>query len=192
MTCSVARDPSFAHTGPSNLRSASSSRVPCRNSMGTVTFVTWSALFVPGCLGGCSGKPKNTNPRTPSSGCCAAACEVMRPPMDLPPANSSNPGAASAALRAAAATVAVRTVGWSGIRRRCSMYGNWYRNVATPTPANSSASFSINGWLIPAPAPCARTRSHRAFAGRQSNADTSPPPSTPNRNCSTSAISPRF
>src|SRR2546429_4294341 len=111
MMCNVARDPSFAHRGRSNLRSASVSRVPCRNNIGVVTLARWSARFVPGRLGGCSGKPKNTNPRTPSSGRCAAACEVIRPPMDLPPANNGKPGAASAAARTAATTVAVNTAG---------------------------------------------------------------------------------
>src|SRR2546430_12098319 len=81
--CNVARAPNFVHTGRSSFRSASVSRVPCRNSIGTVTFARWSARFVPGLFGGCNGKLKNTNPRTPSSKRSAAACEVIRPPMDF-------------------------------------------------------------------------------------------------------------
>src|SRR5260370_14360455 len=53
--------------------------------------------------------------RSPSSSCCAAACEVIRPPMDLPPANNGKPGAASRAARTAATTVAISTGSGSGL-----------------------------------------------------------------------------
>ena len=44
----------------------------------------------------------------------ACACEVMRPPKDLPPANSANLGARRAASATAACTVAWQTGGGSG------------------------------------------------------------------------------
>ena len=67
-------------------------RVPCRNSIGTCTSARCSARSPDGLPAGCSGKPKNARPTTPGSGAAACACEVMRPPKDLPPAISGRPG----------------------------------------------------------------------------------------------------
>jgi hypothetical protein len=53
-----------------------------------------------------SGKPKNAIPRTSGSARWDAAVDVMRPPSDLPPANSGSSGAALAAASIAARTVA--------------------------------------------------------------------------------------
>ena len=53
---------------------------------------------MPGLPAGCSGKPRNTSPRTPGSGAIACACEVIRPPYDRPPANSGRSGASSRRL----------------------------------------------------------------------------------------------
>src|SRR5450631_2332964 len=49
------------------------------------------------------------------------------------------------------------------------------------TAASSCDNDSRNGWLIPAPAPWARTRSHLGLAGARNRADTSAPPSIPKR-----------
>ena len=71
---------------------ASSSRVPCRNSIGTCTSARCAARSSDGLPAGCSGKPRNASPRTPGNGIAACACDVMRPPNDLPPAMSATPG----------------------------------------------------------------------------------------------------
>ena len=80
---------------------------------------------VAGLPGGCSGKPRKTSPRTPGSGSADCACDVMRPPIDLPPARRGRSGARRAASATAARTVASSSGGRSGIRRPASMYGNW-------------------------------------------------------------------
>ena len=97
--CNVARGASFAHSGCKSARSASVSRVPCRNSIGTSTCSKCSARFVPGRPGGCSGKPKKIRPRTclvvsdiPVGVGSDSACEVMRPPTDLPLPEAADPG----------------------------------------------------------------------------------------------------
>src|ERR1700749_1280541 len=43
-----------------------------------------------------------------------------------------------------------------------------------PRPASPAATVSMNGWLIPAPAPWANTKHAVARAGRVSNAETEP------------------
>jgi hypothetical protein len=189
MTCNFAREPSDEQIGFNKLKSASVSRVPCKKSIGNFTLSRCSARLVPGLFGGCSGNPKNTSPCALSRRPCDAACEVILPPKDFPPASNEKPPATFEAARTAQATVAVATDGESGARRRCSMYGNWYRNVATPASASSRVNFSRNGCVIPAPAPCASAKSHRALAGRIRIAETSPASSTANRNRSDSAIS---
>ena len=52
--------------------------------------------------------------RTPGSGSLACACDVMRPPKDLPPAISGSSGKARDAAAIAARTVAWASCGGSG------------------------------------------------------------------------------
>ena len=92
MTVSVARAPRRRTTGRRSCRSASASRAPCRNSIGTSTSNRWPARSSDGRPAGWSGKPRNTRPRTAGSGDAAWACEVMRPPNDLPPAMMGRAG----------------------------------------------------------------------------------------------------
>ena len=139
-------------------RSASVSRVPCRNSMGSFTRARCSARETPGCPAGCSGKPTNTSPLTPSSGAAAAAREVMRPPIDLPPAQHGHAARGLATRRdrgahrgeqhrlgidAAAALLRCTGTGSAAWRCRCA--------------ARRCAIASMNACRIPAPAPCAST-----------------------------------
>jgi hypothetical protein len=56
----------------------------------------------------------NANPRTPGSGATACACEVIRPPNDLPPAMSGSFGKRRAASATAARTAACASFGGSG------------------------------------------------------------------------------
>src|SRR6267143_285286 len=119
--CSVARWPSRWTRDSSSFRSAKSSRVPCKKSIGTSTRARCSARVSPGRPGGCSGKPRKTSPRTPGSGCAACAVEVMRPPNDLPPATRGSACVIHDASATAARTVAAATAGGSGRRARCSM-----------------------------------------------------------------------
>ena len=106
--------PSALHTGSSSLSSASASRVPCRNSIGIVTSERCAARSRDGRFAGCSGKPRNASPATPSSGSSACACEVIRPPNDLPPAISGRFGHCRRASATAARTAACATFGGSG------------------------------------------------------------------------------
>ena len=55
----------------------------------------------------------------------ACACDVMRPPNDLPPATSDKRGSRRPAAATAARTVAWASAGGSGRFVLCSMYGNW-------------------------------------------------------------------
>ena len=71
---------------------------------------------IAGRLGGWSGKPRKMRPATSSSCRAAAAWDVIRPPSDLPPANSLSEGRTSLARATAARTVASRTPGGSGRR----------------------------------------------------------------------------
>jgi hypothetical protein len=82
--------------------------------MGEATASRCSARVTVGCFAGWSGNPRKTRPETPSSGARAIAFEVILPPMDLPPAMSRSPAAASCAVDTAARTVASRTAGGSG------------------------------------------------------------------------------
>jgi hypothetical protein len=101
---SVARSPRRSTSARTSAGSASSSRVPWKKSIGRPTRSRCSPRSLPGCFGGCSGKPMNTKPRTPASAASASACDVIRPPNDLPPAKSGRPG-----QRAFAAATAART-----------------------------------------------------------------------------------
>src|SRR2546423_11475275 len=127
MRCSVARSPRPFTTCCTNSSCANSSRLPCRNSIGTSTDVKCSARSIPGRPGACKGKPRNTRPRTPGMGWDACACEVIRPPNDLPPAIIGNPGAARAAAATALRTEACAKPGGSGRFFPACMYGNSYR-----------------------------------------------------------------
>ena len=69
-----------------------------------------------GCFAGCSGKPRNTSPRTPGIGSFAAAFEVIRPPNDFPPAKSGSSGARRAASAQTERTYASQTGCGSGRR----------------------------------------------------------------------------
>ena len=53
-------------------------------------------------------------PRTPGSGAAACACDVIRPPNDLPPAISGSFGNRFAASATAARTAACASFGGSG------------------------------------------------------------------------------
>ena len=46
-----------------------------------------------------AGSRGTPGPRTPGNGAAACACDVMRPPNDLPPANSGSPAQQRAASR---------------------------------------------------------------------------------------------
>ncbi len=170
----MARSPSRSQTGRSRLRSARSSRVPDRNSIGTVTRLRCSARSVAGWPAGWSGKAKNTRPRTCSRGDSAAAIEAIRPLMECPPTRSGRSLAAAWAAAAAARTVARSTACESRPPPPRSMYGNWYRKVAIPTSARRAAIVSRVRCRILVLAPCPSTSSQRAAAGRSSSADTSP------------------
>src|SRR5262249_44575453 len=125
ITCSVARSPSRRTTGSSRVRAASASRVPCRNSSGTVPLAGWSARDAAGRPAGWSGKPRNAMPATPGSGWAAAARDVMRPPIDLPPAISGMPAASCRPMSTAARTVSSSSGSGSIRREPSSTYGNW-------------------------------------------------------------------
>src|SRR5438445_613116 len=170
-TWSVARgSPSI--TGRSSASSARSSRVPCRKSTGTSTVARCSARSTPGLPTGCSGNPTNARPSTSASGASDCACQVIRPPIDLPPANS---GSRSRAATATDSRMRSWSAGGRSMRRfPCSMYGNSYRSVATPSAASAPDNFSRKGWRMPAPAPCARTYRHHDSCGRRRITSASP------------------
>ncbi len=104
----VARSPSLARTGSSTSVEAKGSRVPCRKSIGTWMPYRCSSRTRSGLPGGCSGYPRNTSPAAgiPS----ATAIDAIRPPNDLPLAQTGSPStarpvaAANAARHAATAT----------------------------------------------------------------------------------------
>ena len=97
---SVARVPERgARAARAARASASASRVPCRNSIGICTSNRCLPRSSDGLPAGCSGKPRKARPRTPGSGDAACACEVMRPPNDLPPAMSGSARQAAARPR---------------------------------------------------------------------------------------------
>jgi hypothetical protein len=66
-------------------------------------------------------KPEEGKSAPPSSGSAACACEVMRPPNDLPPAISGISDRHRAASATAARTVACATFGGSGRLPPCSI-----------------------------------------------------------------------
>ncbi len=173
-TNSSARLVSRLHSGLSSLRSASASREPWRKSIGTSISERCSPRSSPGLPAACRGKPKRIKPRTLSSGWRAAANEVMRPPIDLPPAKIGRSPATFFAAAHAARTVSVSTASESGRLMRFSMYGNWYRSVATSASASFTAARSMNRWRIPAPAPCANRSNAAAVPGFNRSPDTAP------------------
>ena len=67
-----------------------------------------------GPAGGMQRESEKIKPRTPSSGALAAAKDVMRPPIDFPPANSGKSPACFFAAVTAARTVSVSTLSESG------------------------------------------------------------------------------
>jgi hypothetical protein len=69
-------------------------------------------------------EPDDTMPATPGKGASACAWDVMRPPNDLPPANSGRPGSISRAAPAAFRTVSWASFGPSARRDPFSMNGN--------------------------------------------------------------------
>ena len=81
----------------------------------------------------------------------------MRPPIDLPPANTAALRIALRPATIAASTVASSHLCGSGRLPPRSVYGNWKRRVAMPRSCSSSAMPVMNAWSIPAPAPWART-----------------------------------
>ena len=98
--------PSFLQTGWSRSRSASSSRVPLRKSIGTVTAPRCSARFVSGLPGWWSGNAKKTRPSTPSRGDSEAAVGGHAPAEGV----AAGQEARSARRLARAAATAARTV----------------------------------------------------------------------------------
>src|SRR4051812_7542227 len=52
------------------------------------------------------------------------------------------------------------------------MYGNWKRSVAILRAASSVATSVMDGWSMPAPAPCANTKQAEAARGSWSSAET--------------------
>src|SRR5687767_14662940 len=87
----------------------------------------------------------------------ATHIEAMRPPRDFPPASTAPPALRTAASNAAS-HVSRRTRAGSGERLPRSTYGKLKRTVETPASAMARLNPAMNGWSIPAPAPCARTR----------------------------------
>src|SRR6516225_2404162 len=63
---------------------------------------------------GCSGNPRKASPQTPCSGAFSCACDVIRPPKDLPPAMRGVSGSRHSAAPTAARTVACASRGGSG------------------------------------------------------------------------------
>src|SRR5690242_10874745 len=95
----------------------------------------------------------------------AAAIEAMRPPIDLPPANTRRRPARETPSANASRQASISTGGRSGARRPACMYGNSNRRVATPRRPISSAKPSMNGARMPEPAPWASTSTVSAPAG---------------------------
>lgn len=121
MTCSVASSPRSSSTGLRRSSPASRSRVPCTKSMGRSTAARWAARSVLSRPGAWSGNPRKTSPSTSGSAPSAAACDVIRPPNDFPPANRGRSGHSTRAASTAASTVACATAGRSGRLRPASM-----------------------------------------------------------------------
>ncbi len=82
-TAAAARGPRARRACPAGTASAPRTSARC------------AARSSDGLPAGCSGKPRKTRPRTPGSGAAACACDVMRPPNDLPPAKSGTPGSSA-------------------------------------------------------------------------------------------------
>src|SRR6185437_9659546 len=117
----VARVPRRLTTGSINPNSASSSRVPCRKSIGIRTAPRGSARESDGCLGGCRGQARNDPPLTPRRGAPGRAGEVNRRTKEMPPATSDSTGATRLAVETAARTATWHTLGGSGRRDFFSM-----------------------------------------------------------------------
>src|SRR5258706_4484027 len=122
---SVARSPRRFTIGSSNVRSARASREPWRKSIGTFTWKRCAGRSSEGFPAACNGNPIKPRPRTVANGSTDCACEVMRPPKDLPPAKRGMPGIRFAASATAPRTAACATLGGSGRFDFASMYGNW-------------------------------------------------------------------
>ena len=113
--------PSASQSAVMSSSIAKASRVPCRNSMGIRTSNRCAPRSRDGLPAGWRGKPRNASPRTPGSGSSDCACDVIRPPNDLPPAISGIPGRRRPASPTAARTVACATFGVSGRLPPCSI-----------------------------------------------------------------------
>ena len=71
-------------------------------------------------------------------------------------------------------TAAIASFGEPGLFRPASRYGKLNRSAETPAAASASANPTMNGWSMPAPAPCATTSAERASAPACHAAATSP------------------
>src|SRR5919197_73659 len=104
----------------------------------------------------------------------ATAIEAIRPPSDLPLAQTGRPELRASAASNAARQTSRRTASGSGDLRPASMYGKLNRSVARPSPTQARANPTRNGWSMPAPAPCATTRVANGSGGAANRAETGP------------------
>jgi hypothetical protein len=148
----VARGPAPRAAGRQR-RLRQASRVPETNSIGSAIPCRCAPRIDAGAPAGCSGKPRNASPASPGIGAAAWASDVIRPPIDLPPAISRRPGARVAACRQAARASGRTTAGRSARRLPAVMAGISQRKVVTPRAASAAAIAIMNGWCMPAPAP---------------------------------------
>ena len=114
--------------GRSKSRWASSSRVPCRNSIGHVHLGRRCCARArrQGLPAGCSGKPRSTSPRTAGRGRCGLRLRCHAAAEGLAAGKQRQAGQSLRSPRATAArTVACASAGASGRFDPRSMYGNW-------------------------------------------------------------------
>src|ERR687891_669101 len=155
MRWSVARFPRRPSTPSRRSHRANGSAVPWSHSIGMRIRPRCSSRSRSGLPGGWSGYPTNTRPaasRSPS----ATIIDAIRPPIDLPPAQTGSP---SSTPRANAAVQAARRSGSrSGLRFPDSEYRKLNRRHVTPAAARPAANPSRKGLRRVPPAPWARTR----------------------------------
>jgi len=96
---------------------------------------------------------------------------AMRPPMDLPPMTSRWPGASreeTDAIMASYSGMSFSALGGGFFvppSRRAAIYANSNRVTPMPRSESNAVIASMNGEVIPAPAPCARIRCGAGASG---------------------------
>ena len=149
-------------------RSASASRVPCRNSMGTTTSNRWAAAFVRRpARGGLSGKPRNARPLHARQRECGLRLRGHAPAERFPASDKRQTGSEPAGRGHRGTNGGMDEVGPVRPPQAHFHERELIAQRGDPPFLETSAIFCRNGWVMPAPAPCANTKQARAPSGRR-------------------------